>query len=127
MIAKRAAIAVLILSCTMALLAKAPSAWVTGTIMRVTRHQPPSDEATGVDLWDVSLKVRDTMYVVLVEEAPGHHGVEYRAGMALNVLITPATVVFNDLLGRRHEAHILKQYPATDRRATKSAPPAPSK
>jgi hypothetical protein len=89
--------------------------WVTGTIMDVKRHDAKAEEPSTADQWDVSVKVGDTIYVVLVTAPPGNTGIEYRKGMDKNVLVGEKTITFNDLLGRTYVMPIISTRPATRR------------
>lgn len=63
-----------------------------GTIMAVVRHP----EAAGdVARYDVSLKIRNTMYMVLYTPPNGANSVEYAAGIDMLFLVGKDSVTFN--------------------------------
>lgn len=86
-------------------------------ILEVKEHQGQmanknADHSTPV--YDVSLQVKDTVYVVLLNPPPGKAagGFNYLAGTNKLVLIKSETITFNDLLGRSWTAPIISQRPA---------------
>jgi hypothetical protein len=91
------------------------SKWQVGTITEVKVHQ--SAEKVGASdaaSYDVSLKVGDTIFVVLYTPPLREVTVKYAAGRDLLVLVGKSTIRYNDLLGRSHEASIESQRPATN-------------
>ena len=91
------------------------SKWQVGTITEVKVHQAAekvgSSEAAS---YDVSLKVGDTIYVVLYTPPLREETVKYAAGRDLLVFVGKSTVRYNDMLGESHEVPIESQRPATD-------------
>lgn len=79
------------------------------TITEVKLHQ-----ATGPDVasYDVSVKVGDTIYVVLYTPPLGESTPEYAAGRELLVLVGKNTITYNDILGRSFDVPIESQKPA---------------
>ncbi len=81
-----------------------------GTIAAVTRHQSGADDKDANAKYDVSVKVRDTMYVVLYEPPNGANSVEYAAGMDLLVLVADDTLTFpSKLTGTTHVPILRKE------------------
>jgi hypothetical protein len=70
-----------------------------------TEHTPP------IKRYDVSVQVKDKVYVVLVTPQPGTAGFETWRKDVL-VLVKGKTMTFNDLLGRPNTAPIISQHPA---------------
>ena len=64
--------------------------------MAVTAHpkSPDGQEGDG-PIYDVSVRVGDTLYTVLYRPPNGARGVEYRAGMDLLVAVGKDTITFN--------------------------------
>ena len=93
------------------------SKWQVGTITRVTVHQIAekvgSSEAAS---YDVSLKVGDTIYVVLYTPPLREETVKYSAGRDLLVFVGKSTIRYNDVLGRSYEVPIESQRPASNSR-----------
>lgn len=95
-------------------LAQTPSAkWEVATIISVNPHQTPGNHPS-VNRYDVSLKVANTIYVVLYTPRPGTdtHAVRLRAGLDLNVLVGDKTITFHDMLSRPMKVPILSRRPA---------------
>lgn len=83
------------------------SKWQVGTIMGVSRHAAHG-KSSGVHEYEVSLKVGKTLYVVLYAPPDGTSTIMHRAGSDLLVLVGPKTIAFNNLMGRKLEAPILR-------------------
>jgi hypothetical protein len=95
------------------------SQWQRGTITEVKVHQVAekvgsSEAAT----YDVSLKVGDTIYVVLYTPPLREETVKYAAGRDLLVFVDKGTIRYNDILGRLYEAPIESRRPATNSKGT---------
>jgi hypothetical protein len=91
------------------------SKWQVGTITEVKVHQTAekvgSSEAAS---YDVSVKVGDTMYVVLYTPPLHEETVKYAAGRDLLLFVGKSTIRYNDILGRSYEVPIESQRPATN-------------
>src|SRR4051812_20968298 len=79
------------------------------TILEVKRDQSADSPDASITGYDISLKVGDTVYVVLFKQLPGSHGVEHIAGLQKLVLVGNDTVTFNDILGKSRQASILSR------------------
>jgi len=88
------------------------SKWVVGSITDVRIHQTAEPDTFGTVSYDVSVKVGDTVYVVLYTPALGEQTVKYVAGRDLLVLVGKGTIRYNDILGQSHEVPIESQRPA---------------
>jgi hypothetical protein len=77
------------------------------TVTAVNVHQSGLEGSRGRS-YDVSLKVRDTVYVVLYTPPSGANGVEYSVGMDVVVLVGNKTITFTKL-GRTSEVPILRR------------------
>ena len=97
------------------------SRYQVGTITEVKVHQAVGGNASGTASYDVSLKVSDTVYVVLYTPALGEDTVKYAAGRDLLVLVGKDTITYNDILGRSFAVPIESQKPATRSKQSKSA------
>jgi hypothetical protein len=81
-----------------------------GTITAVTAHQnAPGEAASNAARYDVSVKVGNTVYVVLYTPPNGAKSVEYSGGMSLLVLVGRNTLTFNSTLSGRTEVPILRR------------------
>jgi hypothetical protein len=94
-----------------------------GTITEVKIHQ--SAEPVGASdaaNYDVSLKVGNTIYVVLYTPPLREVTVKYAAGRDVLVLVGKTTIRYNDMLGRSYEVPIESQRPVGSAQAPKPAP-----
>jgi hypothetical protein len=91
---------VVVLICGAGVLAFAQTSstqWQPGTITDVTTHKAGSgDRASDTVQYDVSVKVGNTVYVVLYTPRNGSNTVEYRRGFELLVLVAADTLTFNN-------------------------------
>lgn len=97
--------------CLLALSAYGQSStnYQVGTITEVTPHKAaPGANFSGTS-YDVSVKVGDTLYVVLYTEPAGSYGAKYRAGTELLVLVESKTIKGHDRSGHPIEAPILSR------------------
>jgi len=90
-----------------------------GTITEVQVHQTDEAGASDTTSYDVSVKVGDTIYVVLYTPPLGEGTVKYAAGRDLLVLVGKSTIRYNDILGRSYDVPIETQRPAANSRASK--------
>ena len=96
------------------------SKYQVGTITEVKAHQIVGSGASDVATYDVSVKVGDTIYVVLYTPPLGEITVKYAAGRDLLVLVGRNTVTYNDILGRSFALPIESQKPAANLKQSKS-------
>ena len=82
-----------------------------GTITAVKPHQTQPD--SGAATYEVSVKVGDTVYVVLYSPPFGASPVKYAAGRNLLVEVGEKTVRYNDILGQSFEVPIISQTTAS--------------
>lgn len=96
----------------------ASTKYQVGTITAVTRHQEtPSDTDQAITRYDVSVKVRDKLYVVLYTPPNSMNSVEYAPGSDVLVLIDQNMMTFSRKFGGTTVTHILR---------TESLPPQPA-
>lgn len=88
------------------------SKYQVATITEVKVHQASENGASGVTSYDVSVKVGDTIYVILYTPLQGDSVVKYVAGREGLVLVGKNTITYNDLLGRSYELPIESRRPA---------------
>ena len=91
-----------------------------GTITDVSVHQASEAAASDATSYDVSVKVGDTIYVVLYTPQLGEQTVKYIAGRELLVLVGKNTIRYNDILGRSRELPIENRKPAANPRGSKT-------
>ena len=108
---KRTFIVILVcLAALQAISASSNDQWQVALITKVQAHDV-AKSADSPDKYDVSLKVGNTVYVVLYTPLHGLSVVQYRAGVELLVLVGSKTVKFNDSLGNTVEAPIIVRKP----------------
>ena len=96
------------------------SRYQVGTITEVKAHQAPGSGASDTASYDVSVKVGDTVYVVLYTPALGEETIKYAAGRDLLVLVGKNKITYNDILGQSHDVPIESQKPAVKPKQSKS-------
>src|ERR1700729_2432533 len=85
------------------------SKYQVGTITDVKTHQDAGGGATDPASYDVTVKVGDTIYVVLYTPPLGEATVKYAAGRELLVLVGKRTIRYNDILGQSFDVPIESQ------------------
>ena len=96
------------------------SKYQVGTITEVKVHQAAGSGVSDTASYDVSVKVGDTVYVVLYTPALGEETVKYAAGRDLLVLVGKNTITYNDILGRSFAVPIESQKLAANLNQAKS-------
>ena len=97
------------------------SKYQVGTITEVKVHQAAGGGTSDAASYDVSVKVGETIYVVLYTPALGEGTVKYAAGRDLLVLVGKNTITYNDILGRSFAVPIESQKTAANLKQSKSA------
>jgi hypothetical protein len=95
------------------------SKYQVGTITEVKAHQAAGSGASEVANYDVSVKVGDTIYVVLYTPPLGEITVKYAAGRDLLVLVGKNKITYNDILGQSYDVPIESQTTATKPKQSK--------
>ncbi len=96
------------------------SRYQVGTITEVKTHLTDANSGSDAISYDVSVKVGDTIYVVLYTPPLGEETVKYSAGRDLLVLVGKRTIRYNDILGQSFEVPIESQKPAVRPKQSKS-------
>jgi len=96
------------------------SKYQVGTITEVKAHQAAASGTSEAASYDVSVKVGDTIYMVLYTPASGEDPVKYAAGRDLLVLVGKNTITYNDIVGRSFAVPIKSQKPAANLKHSKS-------
>ena len=92
--------------------------WEVATITDVKTHPTAGDNASDVVRYDVSVKVGNTVYLVLYTPPLGMSTVKYAGGRQLLVLVGKKSIKYNDILGQSVEVPIISQKPAADAKQT---------
>lgn len=79
------------------------------TIIDVRVHQTAEAGSSGPDSYDVSIRVGDTIYVVLYTTPLGDIAPKYAAGRQVLVSVGKNTITYNDMLGRSFQVTIESQ------------------
>ncbi len=93
-------VAVTLFLLTLAALGQSRSKYQVALITEVRARQVGSDSASDATSYDVSVKVGDTIYVVLYTPPLGELPPKYETGRELLVLVGKNTITYNDMLGR---------------------------
>ena len=100
-------------------LCQSKSKYQVATITEVKSHQGAGNGAPDATSYDVSVKVGDTIYVVLYTQPLGELPAKYATGHELLVLVGKNTITYNDMLGRSLQVPIESQRPATEHKVSK--------
>jgi|SRR5215469_4269022 len=100
-------------------LCQSTSKYQIAIITEVKPRQPAGDNASDPTSYDVSVKVGDTIYVVLYQQPLGELPAKYARGHELLVLVEKNTITYNDMLGRSLQVPIESQRPATESKRSK--------
>ena len=114
----------LIVIVTLCLLASAAlgqttSKYQVAMITEVKPRQATGDGKSDPTSYDVSVKVGDTIYVVLYTQPLGELPAKYETGREMLVLVGQNTITYNDMLGRSLQVRIQSQKPAAEPKASK--------
>ena len=92
-----------------AALCQNPGQYERGTVIAVASHKNASGQSEDdVVRYDVSVQVRNTIYVVLYTPPNGANSVEYAPGIDFLVLVGKTTLTFNSKLSGTTEVPILR-------------------
>jgi hypothetical protein len=96
---------------TLPALCQSRSKYQVAIITEVKAHQVAGEPASDSSSYDVSVKVGDTIYVVLYTPPLSELPPKYATGRELLVLVGKSTITYNDMLGQSHEVPIKSQRP----------------
>jgi hypothetical protein len=88
-------------------------------IITEVKPRQAAGDASDPASYDVSVKVGDTIYVVLYTQPMGEIPATYERGRELLVLIGKKTITYNDMLGRSLQVPIQSQRPAAEPKPSK--------
>ena len=95
------------------------SKWQIATITEIKPREAAGDSASDYPRYDISVKVGDTIYVVLYTQPWGEIPPKYATGHELLVLVGKNTITYNDMLGRSLQVPIESQRPAAELKQSK--------
>ena len=90
-----------------------------GFITEVKPRPAAGGSASDPTSYDISVKVGDTIYVVLYTQPLGELPAKYSTGHELLVLVGKNTITYNDMLGRSLQVPIESQRPVTESKESK--------
>ena len=91
-----------------------PSAYQPATIVAVNPHPSAGNSNPDETLYEVSVKVNRTLYVVVTTSPPPSGIIRYAVGREVLVHVGDNTITWNDILGRSHEVPIISRIPVPD-------------
>ena len=100
-------------------LCQSASKYQVAIIDEVKPRQAAEADASDPTSYDVSVKVGDTIYVVLYTQPLGELPAKYARGHQLLVLVGKNTITYNDMLGRSLQVPIESQRPAVEPKQSK--------
>ena len=95
-------------------LCQSTSKYQIGFITEVKPRPAAGGSASDPTSYDVSVKVGDTIYVVLYTQPLGELPAKYSTGHELLVLVGKNTITYNDMLGQSHQVPIENQRPVIE-------------
>jgi hypothetical protein len=93
----------------LSMFSQSKSEYQAATITTVQPHQRAAGSDTSVASFDVSLRIGDTVYVVLYTPTLGLETVRYAVGHEVLVLVREQTITFNDITGASSQLPILSR------------------
>jgi len=104
---------------TFPVFSQSTSKYQVAIITEVKPRQAAGNDASDLTSYDVSVRVGDTMYVVLYTQPLGELPAKYVTGHELLVLVGKNTITYNDMLGRSLQVPIESQRPVTEPKQSK--------
>jgi hypothetical protein len=104
---------------TLPALCQPTSTYQVAIITEVKAHQVAGNPASDSTSYDVSVKVGDTIYVVLYTPPLSELPPKYATGRELLVFVGKETITYNDMLGQSHEVPIESRRPVTGPKQSK--------
>ena len=90
------------------------------TIVAVHPHPSAGTSNPNDALYEVSVKVKQTLYVVLTKSPSPSGTIQYAVGREVLVQVGDDTIKWNDIMGESHEVQILSRTPIVENSAAKS-------
>ena len=84
------------------------------TIMAVNPHPPTGNSNPHDALYEVSVKVKRTIYVVVTTSPSPSGSIQYAVGGEVLVKVGDHTITWNDIMGESHEVPIIGRSLITD-------------
>ena len=87
------------------------SEYQPATIIAVNPHPSAGNSNPDDALYEVSVKVNQTLYVVVTKSPPPSGTIQYAVGREVLVRVVDNTITWNDILGQSHEVPIISRGP----------------
>ena len=116
---RRLMAAIVLCLLTFPALSQSSSKYQVALITEVKPREAAADHASEPARYDVSVKVGDTIYVVLYTQPLGDLPPKYATGHELLVFVEKDTITYNDMLGRSLQVPIESQRPAAEPKQSK--------
>jgi len=104
---------------TLPALCESTSKYQVAIITEVKAHQVAGKPTSDNTSYDVSVKIGDTIYVVLYTPQLSELPPKYATGRELLVFVGKETITYNDMLGQSHEVPIESHRPVTEPQQSK--------
>jgi len=91
-----------------------PSSYKPATVIQVKQYERGEATAPGEAVYEVSIKVNGTIYVVRTKSPSGDRTILYAIGREVLVQVGDKTITWNDILGQSHEVPIISTDPIAD-------------
>jgi len=108
----RSITAILLCFVTLSAFGQSKLKYQVGTVVAVNPHTTKPDSASESTSYDVSVRVNNTVYVVLATVPAGTETVKYMTGRDVLVAVGEKTLTYNNILGQSFEVPILRTMPA---------------
>jgi hypothetical protein len=87
------------------------SGYQPATIIAVNPHPSAGSSNSNDALYEVSVKVNRTLYVVVTKSPPPSGMIQYVVGREVLVRVGDDTITWNDILGQSHDVPIISRSP----------------
>ena len=89
------------------------SGYQPAMIIAVNPHPSGGNSNPDEPLYEVSVKVNRTLYVVVTKSPPPSGMIQYAVGREVLVRVGDDTITWNDILGQSHDVPIISRSPFT--------------
>ena len=90
------------------------SPYKPATVIKVKQYESGEAPAPGEAVYEVSIKVNGTIYIVRTKSPSGDRTILYAIGREVLVQVGNKTITWNDILGQSHEVPIVSTGPIAD-------------
>jgi len=90
------------------------SRYQPATVIQVKQYESGEAAAAGEAVYEVSIRVNGTTYIVRTKSPSGDRTILYAIGREVLVQVGDKTITWNDILGQSHEVPIISRAPIAD-------------